>query len=153
MGKFIEDFKAFALKGNVVDMAVGVIIGGAFGKIVSSLVSDVIMPPIGVLTGGVDFKDLKLVLKEAVPAVVDEAGNEVQAAAEAVTLNYGMFIQNIIDFLIVALAIFFMIKGITRLTELAKKKEAEKPAEPEPAPEPTKEEILLTEIRDILKKK
>ena len=153
MGKFIEDFKAFALKGNVVDMAVGVIIGGAFGKIVSSLVSDVIMPPIGVLTGGVDFKDLKVVLKEAVPAVVDEAGNEVQAAAEAVTLNYGMFIQNIIDFLIVALAIFFMIKGITHLSAMAKKKEAEKPAEPEPAPEPTKEEILLTEIRDILKKK
>ncbi|MBQ9641291.1 MAG: large-conductance mechanosensitive channel protein MscL [Bacteroidaceae bacterium] len=153
MGKFIEDFKAFALKGNVVDMAVGVIIGGAFGKIVSSLVSDVIMPPIGVLTGGVDFKDLKLVLKDAVPVQVDELGNEVAAATEAVTLNYGMFIQNIIDFLIVALAIFFMIKGITRLTELAKKKEAEKPVEPEPAPEPTKEEVLLTEIRDILKKK
>ena len=153
MGKFIEDFKAFALKGNVVDMAVGVIIGGAFGKIVSSLVSDVIMPPIGVLTGGVDFKDLKVVLKDAVPAQVDELGNEVQAAAEAVTLNYGMFIQNIIDFLIIALSIFFMIKGITHLTEMAKKKEAEKPAEPEPAPEPTKEEILLTEIRDILKKK
>mgnify|MGYP002624786645 CR=1 FL=1 len=153
MGKFIEDFKAFALKGNVVDMAVGVIIGGAFGKIVSSLVSDVIMPPIGVLTGGVDFKDLKLVLKDAVPAQVDELGNEVAAATEAVTLNYGMFIQNIIDFLIVALAIFFMIKGITRLTELAKKKEAEKPAEPEPAPEPTKEEVLLTEIRDLLKQK
>ena len=153
MGKFIEDFKAFALKGNVVDMAVGVIIGGAFGKIVSSLVSDIIMPPIGVLTGGVDFKDLKCVIKEAVPAVVDEAGNEVQAAAEAVTLNYGMFIQNIIDFLIVALAIFFMIKGITRLTELAKKKEEEKAAEPAPAPEPSKEEVLLAEIRDLLKEK
>jgi large conductance mechanosensitive channel len=150
MGKFIEDFKAFALKGNVVDMAVGVIIGGAFGKIVSSLVSDVIMPPIGVLTGGVDFKDLKLVLKEAVPAVVDEAGNEVQAAAEAVTLNYGMFIQNIIDFLIIALAIFFMIKGITRLSELRKKEEAVEAAEA-PAPEPSKEEQLLTEIRDLLK--
>ena len=150
MGKFIEDFKAFALKGNVVDMAVGVIIGGAFGKIVSSLVSDVIMPPIGVLTGGVDFKDLKFVLKEAVPAVVDEAGNEVQAAAEAVTLNYGMFIQNIIDFLIIALAIFFMIKGITRLSELRKKEEAVEAAEA-PAPEPSKEEQLLTEIRDLLK--
>ncbi len=153
MGKFIEDFKAFALKGNVVDMAVGVIIGGAFGKIVSSLVNDVIMPPIGVLTGGVDFKDLKCVLKEAVPAQVDEAGNEIAAAVDAVTLNYGMFIQNIIDFLIVALAIFFMIKGITKLSEMAKKKEEEKPAEPEAAPEPSAEEKLLTEIRDLLKNK
>ena len=153
MGKFIDDFKAFALKGNVVDMAVGVIIGGAFGKIVSSLVNDVIMPPIGVMTGGVDFKDLKWVIKEAVPAVVDEAGNEVQAAAEAVTLNYGMFIQNVIDFLIIALAIFFMIKGITRLTEMKKKKEAEQPAAPEPEPAPTKEEVLLAEIRDLLKEK
>jgi len=153
MGKFIEDFKAFALKGNVVDMAVGVIIGGAFGKIVTSLVNDVIMPPIGVLTGGVDFKDLKLVIKDAVPAQLDEAGNEVAAAVDAVTLNYGMFIQNVIDFLIVALAIFFMIKGITKLSELAKKKEEEKPAEPTPAPEPSAEEKLLTEIRDLLKNK
>lgn len=153
MGKFIEDFKAFALKGNVVDMAVGVIIGGAFGKIVSSLVNDVIMPPIGVLTGGVDFKDLKVILKEAAPAVLDEAGNEVAAATEAVTLNYGMFIQNVIDFLIIALAIFFMIKGITRLTELSKKKEAEKAAEPAPEPAPSKEEVLLAEIRDLLKEK
>jgi len=153
MGKFIEDFKAFALKGNVVDMAVGVIIGGAFGKIVSSLVNDVIMPPIGVLTGGVDFKDLKLIIKEGVPAQLDAAGNEVAAAVDAVTLNYGMFIQNVIDFLIVALAIFFMIKGITKLSEISKKKEAEKPAEPAPAPEPSAEEKLLTEIRDLLKNK
>ncbi|MBO4665063.1 MAG: large-conductance mechanosensitive channel protein MscL [Bacteroidaceae bacterium] len=154
MGKFIEDFKAFALKGNVVDMAVGVIIGGAFGKIVSSLVNDVIMPPIGVLTGGVDFKDLKFVIKDAVPAQLDEAGNEIVAATEAVTLNYGMFIQNVIDFLIVALAIFFMIKGITKLTAMAaKKKEEEKAAEPAPAPEPSAEEKLLTEIRDLLKEK
>lgn len=153
MGKFIEDFKAFALKGNVVDMAVGVIIGGAFGKIVSSLVNDVIMPPIGVLTGGVDFKDLKLIIKEGVPAQLDAAGNEVAAAVDAVTLNYGMFIQNVIDFLIVALAIFFMIKGITKLSEISKKKEAEKPAEPAPAPEPSADEKLLTEIRDLLKNK
>jgi large conductance mechanosensitive channel len=152
MGKFIDDFKAFALKGNVVDMAVGVIIGGAFGKIVSSLVNDVIMPPIGVLTGGVDFKDLKMVLKDAAPAVLDEAGNEVAAATEAVTLNYGMFIQNVIDFLIIALAIFFMIKGITRLTELKKKKEAAV-AEAAPEPEPSHEEVLLAEIRDLLKEK
>ena len=149
MGKFIEDFKAFALKGNVVDMAVGVIIGSAFGKIVSSLVADIIMPPIGVLTGGVDFKNLKAVLKEAVPAVVDEAGNEVSAAAEAVTLNYGMFIQNVIDFLIIALSIFCVIKMMTKLS----KKKEEAPAEPAPEPEPTKEEVLLTEIRDLLKKK
>ena len=149
MGKFIEDFKAFALKGNVVDMAVGVIIGGAFGKIVSSLVADIIMPPIGVLTGGMDFKDLKVVLKEAVPAVVDQAGAEISAATEAVTLNYGMFVQNVIDFLIIALSIFCIIKMMTRLN----KKKEETPAEPAPEPEPTKEEVLLTEIRDLLKKK
>lgn len=153
MGKFIEDFKAFALKGNVVDMAVGVIIGGAFGKIVTSLVNDIIMPPIGVLTGGVDFKDLKVVIKEATPAVLDEAGNEVTAATEAVTLNYGMFIQNVIDFLIVALAIFFMIKGIAKLSAMAKKKEEEKAEEAAAAPEPSAEEKLLTEIRDLLKNK
>ena len=152
MGKFIEDFKAFALKGNVVDMAVGVIIGGAFGKIVTSLVNDIIMPPIGVMTGGVDFKDLKIILKDAVPATVDEAGNEIAAATEAVTLNYGMFIQNVIDFLIVALAIFFMIKGITKLSSIAKKKKEEEAAEA-PAPEPSAEEKLLTEIRDLLKEK
>ena len=152
MGKFIEDFKAFALKGNVVDMAVGVIIGGAFGKIVTSLVNDIIMPPIGVMTGGVDFKDLKVILKDAVPATVDEAGNEIAAATEAVTLNYGMFIQNVIDFLIVALAIFFMIKGITKLSSIAKKKKEEEAAEA-PAPEPSAEEKLLTEIRDLLKEK
>lgn len=151
MAKFIEDFKAFALKGNVVDMAVGVIIGGAFGKIVTSVVNDIIMPPIGVLVGGVDFKDLKLVLKEAIPEVLDEAGNVTQAAVAEVTLNYGAFIQNVIDFLIIALAIFFMIKGITRLSELKKKKEEEEtPAAP---PAPSKEEVLLTEIRDLLKEK
>ena len=131
MGKFIEDFKAFALKGNVVDMAVGVIIGGAFGKIVTSVVNDVIMPPLGVLIGGVNFKDLKLVIKDAIPEQLDEAGNVVQAAVAEVTLNYGAFIQNVVDFLIIALAIFFMIKGITKLTELRKKKEEEKPEEEE----------------------
>ena len=151
MAKFIEDFKAFALKGNVVDMAVGVIIGGAFGKIVTSVVNDIIMPPIGILVGGVDFKDLKLVLKEAIPEVLDEAGNVTQAAVAEVTLNYGAFIQNVIDFLIIALAIFFMIKGITRLSELKKNKEEEEtPAAP---PAPSKEEVLLTEIRDLLKEK
>ena len=149
---FIQDFKAFALKGNVIDMAIGVIIGGAFNKIISSVVNDVIMPPIGVLIGGVDFKDLKLVLKDAVPEQLDEAGNVVQAAVAEVTLNYGSFIQTVVDFLIIALTIFFMIKGVTKLTELRKKKEVEAPAAPAPAPEPSAEEKLLTEIRDLLKK-
>jgi len=132
---FIQDFKAFALKGNVVDMAVGVIIGGAFGKIVTSVVNNIIMPPVGVLTGGVDFTDLKVVLKEA------------EGEAEAVTLNYGQFIQDVVDFLIIAFCIFLMIKGIAALS---RKKEEE--AAPAPAPEPSAEEKLLTEIRDLLKK-
>jgi large conductance mechanosensitive channel len=142
MGKsnFIQEFKAFAMKGNVVDMAVGVIIGGAFGKIVSSVVADVVMPPLGLLIGGVNFTDLKLTLKDAVPAT------ETTEAVEAVTLNYGNFLQNVFDFLIIALAIFLLIKGITKLTT---KKQAEEPA-PEP-PAPSKEEVLLTEIRDLLK--
>ena len=147
--KFIEEFKAFALKGNVIDMAVGVIIGGAFGKIVSSIVANVIMPPVGLLVGGVDFTDLKVTLKDAVPAVVNEAGEEIEAAKEAVCLNYGQFLQDVFDFLIIALCIFLMIKFITKLT--AKKKE--EPAAPAPAPEPSAEEKLLTEIRDLLKEK
>ena len=134
---FIQDFKAFALKGNVVDMAVGVIIGGAFGKIVTSIVNNIIMPPIGVLTGGMDFTDLKLVLKDAV-----KEGDQV--VSEAVTLNYGQFIQDVVDFLIIAL-----VKGIAALS----RKKEEKPAEPAPAPEPSAEEKLLTEIRDLLKNK
>ena len=148
---FIQDFKAFALKGNVMDMAVGVIIGGAFGKIVTSFVSDILMPPLGVLLGGVDFTDLKVVLKDAVPAQIDAAGNEIAAAIEPVTWNYGAFIQNIVDFLIIALCIFFMIKGIAKLTSLKKKKEAEEAAAEPPAP--SNEEVLLTEIRDLLKDK
>lgn len=139
---FIKEFKEFAVKGNVVDMAVGVIIGGAFGKIVSSFVSDVIMPPIGVLLGGVDFSNLKWTLKAA--EIVD--GVE---TASAVTLNYGNFIQSTVDFLIVALVIFLFIKGINKL----KKKEEEKPAPAPEPPAPSKEEILLTEIRDLLKEK
>ena len=139
---FIQDFKAFALKGNVVDMAVGVIIGGAFGKIVTSIVNNIIMPPIGVITGGVDFTDLKLVIKEA-----EKAGDEV--IAEAVTLNYGQFIQDVVDFLIIAFCIFLMVKGIAALS----RKKKEEPAAPAPAPEPSAEEKLLTEIRDLLKNK
>lgn len=139
---FIQDFKAFALKGNVVDMAVGVIIGGAFGKIVTSIVNNIIMPPIGVLTGGMDFTDLKLVLKDAVTE-----GDQV--VSEAVTINYGQFIQDVVDFLIIAFCIFLMVKGIAALS----RKKEEKPAEPAPAPEPSAEEKLLTEIRDLLKNK
>ncbi len=139
---FIQDFKAFALKGNVVDMAVGVIIGGAFGKIVTSIVNNIIMPPIGVLTGGMDFTDLKLVLKDAV-----KKGDQV--VSEAVTINYGQFIQDVVDFLVIAFCIFLMVKGIAALS----RKKEEKPAEPAPAPEPSAEEKLLTEIRDLLKNK
>jgi len=128
-----KEFKAFAMKGNVIDLAVGIVIGAAFGKIVTSLVTDVIMPPIGLIIGGVNFSDLKVVMKVATET------------APAVTLNYGNFIQVIFDFTIVAFAIFLLIKGINA----AKKKQEAAPAAP---PAPTKEEILLTEIRDLLKK-
>lgn len=134
----IKEFKAFAMKGNVVDMAVGIIIGAAFGKIVASFVNDVLMPPLGVLLGGVNFTDLKFVIQEA---SLDEAGQ----AIAAVSINYGSFIQVTIDFLIVAFAIFLMVKGMNSM----KKKEEAKPAAP---PAPSKEEVLLGEIRDLLKK-
>ena len=124
---FLKEFKAFALKGNVMDMAVGVIIGGAFGKIVTSLVNDVIMPPIGYLTGGVDFKDLKWVIQEATEAT------ETTAALAEVSLKYGAFVQQIIDFLIIALSVFMMIKLVNKLSSLRKKEEEAQP-EPEPAP-------------------
>lgn len=142
----LKEFKTFAMKGNVVDMAVGIIIGGAFGKIVSSVVNDVIMPPIGLLIGGVDFKSLKLTLKDAAPAVVDASGNVTSPEVAGVFLNYGNFLQTTFDFIIVAFAIFMMVKGMNAM----KKKEEAKPAAP---PAPTKEETLLTEIRDILKNK
>ena len=135
--KFVDDFKAFAMKGNLIDMAVGIIIGAAFGKIISSFVADVIMPPLGLLIGGVNFTDLKFVLKAAV-----------DATHPAVTLNYGNFLQVTFDFLIVALTIFIVLKAILA----AKKKEEDAPAAPPAPPVPTKEEILLTEIRDLLKK-
>jgi len=127
---FLKEFKEFAVKGNVVDMAIGVIIGIAFGKIVSSVVADVIMPPIGLMLGGMDFASLAIVLKEG---------------AEPVLLKYGVFINTIIDFIIIAFVLFLAVKGINRL----KKKEEAAP----PAPEPSSEEKLLTEIRDILKLK
>lgn len=137
--KIIDEFKAFAMRGNVVDMAVGIIIGGAFGKIISSFVSDVLMPPLGLLLGGIDFKDMTYVLKEAVVQ-----GEEI---IPAVSLNYGMFIQNIVDFLIIAFAIFMAIKGMNSMKR--KEEVAEEVAAP---PAPTKEEELLAEIRDLLKK-
>lgn len=138
----LKEFKEFAIKGNVIDLAVGVIIGTAFGKIVASFVNDVIMPPIGLLLGGVDFKDLKVYLKDE---ILNDAG---EVATEAVTLNYGMFIQNVIDFGIIAFVIFLAIKGINRMN----RKEEPAPA-PAPPAEPTKSEVLLEEIRDLLKKK
>ncbi len=147
--KLVKEFKAFAMRGNVVDMAVGIIIGGAFGKIVSSFVADVIMPPIGLLIGGVDFADLQLVLKEGIPAQLDAAGNVLTELVPAVTINYGNFIMVVIDFLIIAFAIFMVIKAMNA----AKKKEEAAPAAPPAPPVPTKEEVLLTEIRDLLKNK
>ena len=151
---FLQDFKAFAMKGNVIDMAVGVIIGGAFGKIVTSVVNDLIMPTVGMLVGGVNFSDLKLTMKEGVPEKLNEAGEVIEAAVPAVTLNYGNFLQQTFDFLIIAFCIFLMGKGIAKLNNM-KKKEEEAPAEPTPAPapEPSAEEKLLTEIRDLLKNK
>jgi len=134
----VKEFKEFATKGNVVDLAVGIIIGGAFGKIVTSFVTDVIMPPIGLLIGGVNFTDIKFIMKDA---VVDAAG---KVTTQAVTLNVGNFLQVIFDFLIVAFAIFLMIKALNRMHR--KKEEA-------PAAAPGKEEVLLTEIRDLLKNK
>ena len=130
---FLKEFKTFAMKGNVMDMAVGVIIGGAFGKIVSSLVDDVLMPVIGMLTGGIDFKDLALTVGDA-------------------NIKYGNFLQNVIDFLIIAFSIFIMIKAINRLIHKREEETKAPPAPPAP-PAPSKEEQLLSEIRDILKNK
>ena len=147
MSKFLQEFRDFAVKGNMIDMAVGIIIGGAFGKIVTSLVSDIIMPPIGLLVGGVNFTDWNVVLKEAVM----ENG---EVITPALTLNYGNFIQVLFDFLIIAFSIFLVIRGINKMKEMTSKKKAEEEAAaPAPEPEPTKEEILLTEIRDLLKNK
>lgn len=140
MSKFINEFKEFSVKGNAVDMAVGVIIGGAFGKIVSSLVNDIIMPPIGWLIGGVNFSDLKVTL----PTM--DLGIE---QLEPATINYGNFIQTTFDFVIIALCIFMMVKGINHLA----RKKAEEPAKPATPSAPSAEEKLLTEIRDLLKDK
>ncbi len=142
---FIKEFKEFAIKGNVMDMAVGVIIGGAFGKIVSSLVNDVIMPVVGLLIGGVDFKGLKYVFSTGVKEIKNEAGEVIVPEVAEVALNYGAFVQNVFDFFIIALCIFMMVKGINLL------KKEEKVVEEEVEKSPTQEE-LLAEIRDLLKK-
>lgn len=139
--KMLEEFKAFALKGNVMDMAVGIIIGGAFGKIIGSLVNDVLMPPIGKLLGGVDFSNLFIVLgKESFPSL------EAAKAAGAATINYGLFINTVINFVIIAFSIFMLIKAMNS----AKKKEQESPKAP---PAPPRQEVLLEEIKNILASK
>ena len=135
--KIVNEFKTFIAKGNVLDMAVGIIIGSAFTKIVNSLVTDVITPVISLITGKVNFSDLKYVIAEATEATAENA------------VTYGNFIQAIIDFLIIALVVFFMVKFVNKTKERFEKKAEEAPAEP---PKPSNEEILLTEIRDLLKK-
>jgi large conductance mechanosensitive channel len=147
----VSDFRKFINKGNVVDMAVGVIIGSAFSKIVSSLVNDIITPLISLITGNVNFSDVALVLRKE---QLNEAGEVVKAG---VSLNYGQFIQNILDFLIIALCVFFFVRMFTKVRSLEEKylkaKEEEKSEVPPPPPPPTKEELILTEIRDLLKEK
>ena len=137
--KFLQEFKEFAVKGNAIDMAVGVIVGGAFGKIVTSIVNDLVMPPIGWLTGGVNFTDLKLLIgtKVAEDGTVSE-----------VTLNYGAFLQTCLDFLIISFCVFLMVRALMKL----KRKKEEAPAPPA-EPKPTREEELIAEIRDLLKEK
>ena len=143
MKKFFEEFKQFAMRGNVIDLAVGVVIGGAFGKITTSLVNDIIMPFISILTGGIDFSDWKWVLKEA---VLNADGTE---AAAAISVNFGSLVAVILDFIIIAFAIFCMIKALNKL----QRKKEEAPAAPPAPPEPSAEEKLLTEIRDLLRDK
>ncbi len=137
MRKFFEDFKKFAVKGNIIDMAIGVIIGGAFGKIVTSLVNDIIMPAVGILMGGVDFTNLKYIITPA---------NEAEGVVEA-AIKYGAFIQTIVDFLIIAFSVFFFVRLMGKL----QRKKEEAPSAPPAPPKPSPEQELLTEIRDILK--
>lgn len=153
MKKFFNEFKTFAMRGNVIDLAVGVVIGGAFGKITTSIVNDIIMPAISLLTGGINFGDWKWVLKEAVTQVNAEGVEEVVTAA--ITINYGNTIAILLDFIIIAFAVFCMVKAINSLHR-KKEEPAPEPApepEPEPIPEPSAEEKLLAEIRDLLKEK
>ena len=145
MKKFMEEFKAFAMRGNVLDMAIGVVIGGAFGKITTSLVNDIIMPLVSILTGGVDFSAWKWVLKEAVME-----GSEV--VDPEIAVNFGNLISVILDFIIIiAFAVFCMVKAINKMHDKLSKPEPEAEPETEEDPEPTKEELLLAEIRDLLK--
>ncbi len=137
----LQEFKAFAMRGNVVDMAVGIVIGAAFGKIVSNLVEKIIMPVVGLITGGVDFSDKKIVLKHA---VIDVMG---KVKVPEVAIGYGVFINALIDFVIVAFALFMVIKAMNTL----QRKQVAEPAKPAPSPEPTRQEVLLAEIRDLLK--
>jgi large conductance mechanosensitive channel len=141
---FISEFKEFAMRGNLIDLAVGVVIGGAFSKLVTSFISDVIMPPIGKLMGNVDFKDKQILLQKGLAEVKGPNGQVIHEKVPDIAIRYGAFITSFIDFLIMAFVIFLVIKGMNRL----KRKQAEEPAV---EPEPTKEEILLTEIRDLLK--
>jgi large conductance mechanosensitive channel len=140
--KIIKEFKEFAVKGNMIDLAVGIIIGAAFGKIIASLVSDIIMPPIGLLLGGLNFTDMQFIMKDA---VTNPATGKVTAA---VALKYGSFIQTLVDFLIIAFSVFMILKGIISM----KKKQATEQVATPPPPAPTKDQELLTEIRDLLKK-
>ena len=141
--KLLKEFKEFAVKGNMVDLAVGIIIGAAFGKIIASLVSDVLMPPIGLLLGGLNFADMQWIMKDA---VIDPLTGQVTTTA--VALKYGNFIQTLVDFIIIAFSVFMIVKAIMN----AKKKEVEAPVAPPAPPAPTKDQELLTEIRDLLKK-
>ena len=144
MKKFMEEFKAFAMRGNVLDMAIGVVIGGAFGKITNSVVNDIIMPLISMLTGGIDFSAWKWVLKEA---VMEGA----KVVTPEIAVNYGNLIAVILDFIIIAFAVFCMVKAINKMHDKLSKPEPEAEPETEEDPEPTKEELLLAEIRDLLK--
>ena len=144
MKKFMEEFKAFAMRGNVLDMAIGVVIGGAFGKITTSLVNDIIMPLVSILTGGVDFSAWKWVLKEAMME-----GSEI--VAPEIAVNFGNLISVILDFIIIAFAVFCMVKAINKMQDKHSKPEPAAEPEPEKEPEPSKEELLLAEIRDLLK--
>ena len=145
--KWWDEFVAFAVKGNAMALAVGTIIGAAFSGITKSLTDDVIMPIVAIFMGGIDFSELKITLPRLFSEpVLDEAGNEILN-----TLNYGSFISAVINFLILALVVFFLVRGLNKLSEMGKKKEAEAPAEPPAPPEPSNEEKLLTEIRDLLK--
>ena len=144
-----DEFVAFAVKGNAMALAVGTIIGAAFSTITKSLTDDIIMPIVAIFMGGIDFSEMKLVLPRLFgEPVLDEAGNEILN-----TLNYGNFISAVINFAILALVVFFLVKGLNRMAEIGKKKEEEAPAEEPAPPEPTAEEVLLTEIRDLLKNK